>query len=35
MLREKRLSELQRVALRRDLDRIASVLDGITKPAKS
>jgi hypothetical protein len=34
LLREKRLSELQRVALRRDLDRIDSVLDGITKPAK-
>jgi hypothetical protein len=33
LLREKRLSELQRVALRRDLDRIEAVLDGITKPA--
>jgi hypothetical protein len=33
LLREKRLSELQRVALRRDLDRIKAVLDGITKPA--
>jgi hypothetical protein len=32
LLREKRLSELQRVALRRDLDRIEAVLDGITKP---
>ncbi len=31
-LREKRLSELQRVALRYDLDRIETVLDGITKP---
>jgi hypothetical protein len=35
LLREKRLSELQRVGLRRDLDLIDSVLDGITKPAKS
>jgi hypothetical protein len=33
LLREKRLSELQRVALCRDLDRIESVLDGITTPA--
>jgi hypothetical protein len=33
LLREKRLSELQRVALRRDLDRIEAILDGITKPA--
>jgi hypothetical protein len=33
LLREKRLSELQRVALRRDLDRMEAVLDGITKPA--
>jgi len=33
LLREKRLSELRRVALRRDLDRIEAVLDGITKPA--
>jgi hypothetical protein len=33
LLREKRLSELQRVALRRDLDRIEAVLDGTTKPA--
>jgi integrase len=33
LLREKRLSELQRVALRRDLDRIEVVLDGITTPA--
>ena len=33
LLREERPSELQRVALRRDLDRIDSVLDGITKPA--
>jgi hypothetical protein len=35
LLREKRLSELQRLRLRRDLDLIDSVLDGITKPAKS
>jgi hypothetical protein len=35
LLHEKRLSELQRVALRRDLDRIDAVLDGITRPAKS
>lgn len=35
LLREKRLSELQRVVLRRDLDRIEAVLDGITKPASS
>ena len=35
LLHEKRLSELQRLALRRDLDRIDAVLDGITKPAKS
>jgi hypothetical protein len=35
LLREKRLSELQRVALRRDLDRIEAVLDGITTPASA
>jgi hypothetical protein len=35
LLREKRLSKLQRVALRRDLDRIEAVLDGITKPVSS
>jgi hypothetical protein len=34
LLHEKRLSELQRLALRRDLDRIDAVLDGITKPAQ-
>jgi hypothetical protein len=33
LLREKRRSELQRVALRRDLHRIEAVLDGITTPA--
>ena len=32
LLREKRLAELQRVALRRDLDRIEAVLDGIGGP---
>jgi hypothetical protein len=35
LLREKRLSELQRVALCRDLDRIEAVLDGITTPASA
>jgi len=34
LLREKRLCK-QHMALRRDLDRIDSVLDEITKPAKS
>jgi integrase len=33
LLREKRLPEPQRVALRRDLDRIEAVLDGIPTPA--
>jgi integrase len=33
LLREKRLPEPQRVALRRDLDRIEAVIDGITTPA--
>jgi integrase len=33
LLCEKRLPELQRVALCRDLDRIEAVLDGITTPA--
>jgi hypothetical protein len=32
LLQEKRLSELQRSALRRDLDRIEAVIDGITTP---
>lgn len=35
LLREKRLSELQRVALRRDLDRIEAILDEITTPASA
>ena len=35
LLREKRLSELQRVTLGRDLDRIEAVLDGITTPASA
>ena len=35
LLREKRLSELQRLAPRRDLNRIEAVLDGITKPVSS
>jgi hypothetical protein len=34
-MREKRLSELQRLAPRRDLNRIEAVLDGITKPVSS
>ena len=35
LLREKRLSVLQRVALRRDLDRIEAVLAEITAPASA
>ena len=35
LLREKRLSELQRTALRRDLDRIEAVIDRITTPASA
>jgi hypothetical protein len=34
LLREKRLPELQRVALRQDLTRIEAVLDGIVGPAE-
>jgi hypothetical protein len=34
LLREKRLPELQRVALRQDLDRIEAVLDGIVGPSE-
>jgi hypothetical protein len=33
LLKEKRLSALQRAIVRRDLERIEAVLDGITKPA--
>ncbi len=35
LLREKRLSALQRSALRRDLDRIEAILDGITTPVSA
>jgi hypothetical protein len=32
LLREKRLSELQRAALRRDIERIEAVLEKVTPP---